>query len=203
MKYLNNLNEIIPKYYYPRFQYRASLIFILLFYLSTIILFIYTLISQILPSPQDGSITYNKMYLDPLSFFVVFIFFTIILFINYGLVFYTYLRVDKEHLIYRNLFYVIKTDWQNIINIDNRIFGIPQWSLSERDYNEYLILSDSKTKSWNRPLTWLVNHTVLSIHIPISLFTSNWRSSELGSIIFTKAEKLKYNLREKKTPWNF
>jgi hypothetical protein len=132
-------------------------------------------------------------------FFVMF--FLLIALMLYGTYNFTELQITKEGLIYKNLFYTIIAEWHEIQEIHRPFYRKWRIVFYDQDHDEWLRLSQSILRSHIKPLSWLIKLSRLSKRIPISEFSWNWRSSELGSWIFTKAPRLREKIMINRIPY--
>jgi hypothetical protein len=125
-----------------------------------------------------------------------FLFFNLGIFVLIGLLQfgefnYTSLIVTGEGLTYRNLFFTIEAEWEDVTEIYRPLYGSLRISLIDADHDEWLKLSHSQSQSLFGPIVWFIKLSQISYRIPISRFAWNWRSSELGTRIFTHARNLR------------
>jgi hypothetical protein len=182
---MNNLDEIKPIIIKPLSFLRIYFIISLISFLFPLFMFIFLFLRSLIDILFEPPGNNLQLILPFIVFLVILVFFSILLLFSYGHFFHTFIRIDKDNLVYKNLFYIIEADWENIID-EGSFYG-----------NECLILSESRSKSINRPLSWFIEVTGISKRIPINHFTQDWRSSELGKIIIKNALYLKITLRER------
>jgi hypothetical protein len=183
--------KMSPKKFYPHLFQR---LFVTLW-------FGFVILIGILPIPSSFTTALQLLYESPIikinfllettGMLLVQSLFILIGLLMFGEYNFTYIMLMDEGIEYKNLFYKITAKWEDIIFIYRPLLTNIRFSI-DTDQGEYLQLSASKPHSYIKPILFLLNNFNISKNIPISMFAWNWRSSELGNIIFNKASNLRY-----------
>jgi hypothetical protein len=186
---MNNRTLLTKKYYTHTLNQFGSSSMFGLFGLG-LILYIYNSINEALSLINETFYVKLSFLYQFISIFLIYGILFLVIFIQFGDYNFSYLLLSDDGIEYKNLFYKINANWDDIIKIYRPLLGQLKFVLIDVDHDEYLELSNSEIQSPLLFICWFSNYVKLSKRIPISRFAWNWRSSELGEIIFTHKPNL-------------
>jgi hypothetical protein len=182
-----NKNIILPKVYRTHAYNRILSTIVLIIIIILLIINLWSRISGAYTLLNSSTTEIFSFLTNSFISILINVMMVIISFKYFGEQNYTYLTISKEGLEYRNLFYRINATWQDVQGIHRR-----NRSFFDSHGGERLRLSHSQFQTNFIPKRWFIKSSGETLHIPISGFAWNWRSSELGSIIRDNVIKLNY-----------